>query len=144
MSRAVERQINFADWELMRQGLRLEPVLQAISDFIDDQQNIIQHKADNSYSAAAFMKARTAINNGKGVVPITEEVYAVSLPEAAQTLLEIAAIEMRETRSRKLHFCLIPCGSRVFGELPEEAARALVGIGLSYSETPFPVPPRPD
>ena len=42
MSRAVERQINFADWELMRQGLRLEPVLQAISDFLDDQQNVIE------------------------------------------------------------------------------------------------------
>ena len=42
MSRAVERQINFADWELMRQGLRLEPVLQAISDFLDDQQNMIE------------------------------------------------------------------------------------------------------
>ena len=42
MSRAVERQINFADWELMRQGLRLEPVLQAISDFLDDQQDVIE------------------------------------------------------------------------------------------------------
>src|SRR5258708_40168958 len=26
----------------MRQGLRLEPVLQAISDFLDDQQNVIE------------------------------------------------------------------------------------------------------
>jgi IS5 family transposase len=42
VSRAVERQINFADWELMRQGLRLEPVLQAISDFLDDQQDVIE------------------------------------------------------------------------------------------------------
>src|SRR6266851_1185937 len=42
MSRAVERQINFADWELMRQGLRLEPVLQAIFDFLDDQQDVIE------------------------------------------------------------------------------------------------------
>jgi len=38
----LERQINFADWELMRQGLRLEPVLQAISDFLDVQQNVIE------------------------------------------------------------------------------------------------------
>ena len=42
MSRAVERQINFADWELMRQGLGLEPLLQAISDFLDDQQDMIE------------------------------------------------------------------------------------------------------
>ena len=42
MSRAVERQVSFADWELMRQGLRLEPLLQAISDFLDDQQDMIE------------------------------------------------------------------------------------------------------
>jgi transposase, IS5 family len=38
----MERQINFADWELMRQGLRLEPLLQAISNFLDDQQDVIE------------------------------------------------------------------------------------------------------
>jgi IS5 family transposase len=38
----VERQVSFADWELMRQGLRLEPLLQAISDFLDDQQDMIE------------------------------------------------------------------------------------------------------
>src|SRR5260221_3733190 len=32
----------FADWELMRQGLRLEPLLQAISDFLDDQKDMIE------------------------------------------------------------------------------------------------------
>src|SRR6266853_1903625 len=42
MSRTVERQVSFADWELMRQGLRLEPLLQAISDFLDDQKDIIE------------------------------------------------------------------------------------------------------
>ena len=38
----AERQVSFADWELMRQGLRLEPLLQAISDFLDDQQDMIE------------------------------------------------------------------------------------------------------
>jgi hypothetical protein len=38
----VERQVSFADWELMRQGLRLEPLLQAISDFLDDQKDMIE------------------------------------------------------------------------------------------------------
>ena len=42
MSRAVARQISFADFELMRQGMRLEPLLQAIADFLDDQQEMIE------------------------------------------------------------------------------------------------------
>src|SRR4029077_3771497 len=42
VSRTAERQVSFADWELVRQGLRLEPLLQAISDFLDDQKDIIE------------------------------------------------------------------------------------------------------
>ena len=42
MSRAVHPQISFADWELMRQGLVLEPVLQAIADFLDDHEGMIE------------------------------------------------------------------------------------------------------
>jgi transposase, IS5 family len=42
VSRAAARQISFADLELMRQGVRLEPLLQAISDFLDDQEDIIE------------------------------------------------------------------------------------------------------
>jgi len=42
VSRIAERQVSFADWELVRQGLRLEPLLQAISDFLDDQKDIIE------------------------------------------------------------------------------------------------------
>src|ERR1700720_1054734 len=42
MSRTAERQVSFADWELVRQGLRLEPLLQAISDFLDTQNEIIE------------------------------------------------------------------------------------------------------
>ena len=39
---ATARQISFADWELMRQrdqGIRLEPLLEAISSFLDDQRD---------------------------------------------------------------------------------------------------------
>jgi IS5 family transposase len=37
------RQISFADWELMRdQGIRLEPLLEAISGFLDDQRDVIE------------------------------------------------------------------------------------------------------
>jgi transposase, IS5 family len=42
VSRTAERQVSFADWELMRQGLRLEPLLQGISDFLDDQKDMIE------------------------------------------------------------------------------------------------------
>jgi IS5 family transposase len=42
VSRATARQISFADLELMRQGVRLEPLLQAISDFLDEHQGIVE------------------------------------------------------------------------------------------------------
>jgi IS5 family transposase len=42
VSRIAERQVSFADWELVRQGLCLEPLLQAISDFLDEQKDIIE------------------------------------------------------------------------------------------------------
>ena len=41
MSREAARQISFADWELIRQGVRLERLLQAISEFLDEQQQIV-------------------------------------------------------------------------------------------------------
>ena len=43
--RGTARQISFADWELMRQrdqGIRLEPLLEAISGFLDDQRDVIE------------------------------------------------------------------------------------------------------
>ena len=42
MSRTAERQVSFADFELVRQGLCLELVLQTISDFLDDQKDMIE------------------------------------------------------------------------------------------------------
>jgi transposase, IS5 family len=42
VSRTANPQISFADWELMRQGLALEPVLQAISDFLDEHEEVIE------------------------------------------------------------------------------------------------------
>ena len=42
MSRAANPQVSFADWELMRQGLVLEPLLQAISDFLDDNEEMVE------------------------------------------------------------------------------------------------------
>ena len=45
MSRATARQFSFADWELMQQGelgVRLEPLLEAISNFLDKQSGMIE------------------------------------------------------------------------------------------------------
>lgn len=42
MPRTAKAQISFADWELFRQGVTLEPLLQAISDFLDDQEEMIE------------------------------------------------------------------------------------------------------
>ena len=45
MSRATARQFSFADWELMQQGkggVHLEPLLRAISDFLDAQADLIE------------------------------------------------------------------------------------------------------
>jgi transposase, IS5 family len=45
VSRAAARQISFADWELMQRGalgVRLEPLLEAISNFLDEQAEMIE------------------------------------------------------------------------------------------------------
>jgi len=40
--RSTEPQISFADWELLQQGMVLEPLLQSISDFLDDHEELIE------------------------------------------------------------------------------------------------------
>jgi transposase, IS5 family len=42
VARATARQISFADVELMRQDVRLEPLLEAISKFLDSQHTMIE------------------------------------------------------------------------------------------------------
>jgi transposase, IS5 family len=42
MARPATRQMSFADLELLRQGVRLEPLLQAICDFLDKQPVLIE------------------------------------------------------------------------------------------------------
>ena len=42
MARPAARQMSFADLELLRQGVRLEPLLQAICDFLDKQPGLIE------------------------------------------------------------------------------------------------------
>src|SRR6516164_10732786 len=42
MARPAAWQMSFADLELLRQGVRLEPLLQAICDFLDKQPALIE------------------------------------------------------------------------------------------------------
>lgn len=42
MPRSTKPQISFADWELLQQGIVLEPLLQNISDFLDDHEELIK------------------------------------------------------------------------------------------------------
>src|SRR5207244_8133905 len=40
--RTAKPQISFADWELLQQGILLEPVLQTIYDFLADHEEMIE------------------------------------------------------------------------------------------------------
>jgi transposase, IS5 family len=40
--RTAKPQISFADWELLQQGILLEPLLQGICDFLDDHEEMIE------------------------------------------------------------------------------------------------------
>ena len=42
MARTAKPQISFADWELLQQGILLEPLLQRISDFLTDQEGMVK------------------------------------------------------------------------------------------------------
>src|SRR5580698_2087365 len=42
MPRTAKSQISFADWELLQQGISLEPLLQTISDFLEDHEEMIE------------------------------------------------------------------------------------------------------
>jgi transposase, IS5 family len=42
MPRATDPQVSFADWELMQQGMALDPLLAAISELLDEHQELIE------------------------------------------------------------------------------------------------------
>jgi transposase, IS5 family len=42
VSRSADPQLGFADWELLQQGLVLEPVLRAIADFLEEHEEMIE------------------------------------------------------------------------------------------------------
>jgi IS5 family transposase len=42
MPRAIDPQVSFADWELMQQGMTLDPLLAAISDLLEEHHDLIE------------------------------------------------------------------------------------------------------
>src|SRR5256885_16815417 len=42
MPRATDPQLSFADWEMMQQGIALDPLLVAISDLLEQHQELIE------------------------------------------------------------------------------------------------------
>src|SRR5688572_456171 len=42
MTRVIDPQISFADLEFVRQGIKLDPILRAISDFIDAHPQLVE------------------------------------------------------------------------------------------------------
>src|SRR5213593_4850731 len=43
MTRATDPQISFADLEFIKQGIQLDPILKAISDFVDAHAVLVEH-----------------------------------------------------------------------------------------------------
>jgi IS5 family transposase len=42
MPRAIDPQVSFADWELMQQGMALDPLLATISDLLEGDHDLIE------------------------------------------------------------------------------------------------------
>jgi IS5 family transposase len=87
MARAAARQISFADLELMRQGVRLEPLLAAISSFLDTQHQVIERVRRDL--------VRGVNNPGKGRRGLTATQVLRSL-----LLMRIKNWDYRELRER--------------------------------------------
>lgn len=103
---------------------------------------VLLHDSNNSYGERAFANAKSLLK-GKGVVQISTNVYIVILPDAMPALIAVGCQEIRVRHEvSRVEFCLIPCGSSVFGELPKEVAKPLVDAGLTYQEIPIPDAPR--
>jgi transposase, IS5 family len=133
--RTAERQVSFADWELLRQGLRLEPLLQSISDLLDDQQDMIEQvrrdlpTAEKIYSI--FEPHTDLIKRGKVPTPV-EFGHKVFLAESANGLItQYEVLDGNPVDERHV----VPSLERhkqTFGHAPE-----LYGSDRGFLGTPF-------
>ena len=84
MSRAAARQISFADWELTRQGVRLEPLLQAIYEFLNEQQRIVEKVRRDLARVEETQERSTWIDAATGAALICSQArQELGLPGAA-------------------------------------------------------------
>jgi hypothetical protein len=104
VSRAVARQISFADFELMRQGMRLEPLLQAIGDFLDDQKEMIERvrrdlvrglkkpgSGRRGFRSAAARKRRNARHTKRVRTSRQASAFGLASRGASRSCSEVAA-----------------------------------------------------
>jgi hypothetical protein len=72
--RTAQRQVSFADWELTRQGLRFERLLQAISDFLENQKDVIELRCDLTRGLKKPETGRSGLkpHQSQGDVDMTE------------------------------------------------------------------------
>jgi formate hydrogenlyase subunit 3/multisubunit Na+/H+ antiporter MnhD subunit len=98
VSRATDRQIGFADWELLRQGLRLEPLLQTISDFLEERRDVMAHHRvrDNTHAGYVYLiMARfgtSALQLGCGMLGGPDGSYAFAAMRANHPSSGVAAV----------------------------------------------------
>jgi len=96
------------------------------------------HDAANRYGVEALHMAKSELK-GPGIVQLNDATFIIEFPAAIPALIRAVRLEFCLRKNvRKVQFCMIPCGSTVYGELPEEVAKPLAALGLSYSETPIP------
>ena len=92
VSRTTKRQVSFADWELVRQDLRLEPLLQAISDFLTTR------RTSSNRSAAINAGLKKAETGRSGLTP--QQILSLAGSDAHQEL-ELSRITRADCR--RLH-----------------------------------------
>lgn len=69
MPRATDPQVSFADWELMQQGMALDPLLAAISELLEEHQELIEQV--RARSPARLETARTGPGRGDPATGLT-------------------------------------------------------------------------
>jgi transposase, IS5 family len=101
--RAAKPQISFADWELLQQGISLEPLLQSISDFLDDHEEMIE--------AVRHDLARGLKNPAAGRGGLTPQQVLRSLVlmrVKSWTYRELRERDHRRTHAAPVHRFLLP------------------------------------
>ncbi len=78
MTRTRDPQLSFADLEFLSQNVKLEPVLQAISNFIDEHAELVEHSSNGSLAGEIYVveplgnETLVAIDVGNALVNVRQ------------------------------------------------------------------------